>query len=155
MLTVSIFAVPAFSADEETAPTETPVVATEEAAAPAETPAAEEAVAPAVAPAASFDFLRFAVEKVLPDFHPTVKLEDASAEYDKDPAEADGILSARVRVFYKGWIRKHEMMSQIDIRQDAGLVKVTVLVDSNGANLTGSKIFKENTWVELSSLNWN
>ena len=142
VLAVSMFAVPAFSADEETVPTETPVVAAEEAA-------------PAVAPAASFDFLRFAVEKVLPDFHPTVKLEDASAEYDKDPAEADGILSARVRVFYKGWIRKHEMMSQIDIRQDAGLVKVTVLVDSNGANLTGSKIFKENTWVELSSLNWN
>ena len=143
VLAVSMFAVPAFSADEETVPTETPVVA------------AEDAEAPAVAPAASFDFLRFAVEKVLPDFHPTVKLEDASAEYDKDPAEADGVLSARVRVFYKGWIRKHEMMSQIDIRQDAGLVKVTVLVDSNGANLTGSKIFKENTWVELSSLNWN
>ena len=144
MLAVSMFTVSAMAADEA-APTETPVVAAEEAA-----PAA-----PAVAPAASFDFLRFAVEKVLPDFHPTVKLEDASAEYDKDPAEADGILSARVRVFYKGWIRKHEMMSQIDIRQDAGLVKVTVLVDSNGTNLTGSKIFKENTWVELSSLNWN
>lgn len=138
MLAVSMLAVPAMAADEA-APAETPVVA-------AEAPAA---------PAASFDFLRFAVEKVLPDFHPTVKLEDASAEYDKEPAEADGILSARVRVFYKGWIRKHEMMSQIDIRQDAGLVKVTVLVDSNGTNLTGSKIFKENTWVELSSLNWN
>ena len=144
MLAVSMFAVSAMAADEA-APTETPVVAAE----------APEAAAPAAAPAASFDFLRFAVEKVLPDFHPTVKLEDASAEYDKDPAEADGILSARVRVFYKGWIRKHEMMSQIDIRQDAGLVKVTVLVDSNGTNLTGSKIFKENTWVELSSLNWN
>ena len=140
MLAVSMFAVPAL-ATEEAAPTETPVVA-------AEAPEAE-------APAAGFDFLRFAVEKVLPDFHPTVKLEDASAEYDKEPAEADGILSARVRVFYKGWIRKHEMMSQIDIRQDAGLVKVTVLVDSNGANLTGSKVFKENTWVELSSLDWN
>ena len=138
MLAVSMFAVSAFAA-EEAAPTETPVVAAEASA----------------APAASFDFLRFAVEKVLPDFHPTVKIEDASAEYDKEPAEADGILSARVRVFYKGWIRKHEMMSQIDIRKDAGLVKVTVLVDSNGTNLTGSKIFKENTWVELSSLNWN
>ena len=144
VLAVSMFTVSAMAADEA-APTETPLVAAE----------APEAAAPAAAPAASFDFLRFAVEKVLPDFHPTVKLEDASAEYDKDPAEADGILSARVRMFYKGWIRKHEMMSQIDIRQDAGLVKVTVLVDSNGTNLTGSKIFKENTWVELSSLNWN
>ena len=57
-------------------------------------------------------------------------------------------------MFYKGWIRKHEMMCQIDLRPDAGLVKVTVMVDSNGANLKGSKIFKENTWVELSSLNW-
>lgn len=113
------------------------------------------------APAASseaakdFDFLRFAKEKVLPDFHPTAKIEEASSEYDKEPASTeDGITSARVRVFYKGWIRKHEMMSQIDLRPEAGLVKVTVLVDSNGSNLAGNKIFKENSWVELSSLNW-
>lgn len=102
-----------------------------------------------------FDFLRFAAEKVLPDFHPTAKTDEATPEYDKEPAEKDGgIISARVRVFYKGWIRKHEMVSEIDLRSDAGLVKVTVLADSNGANLTGSKIFKENTWIELSSLEW-
>ena len=101
-----------------------------------------------------FDFLRFTTEKVLTDFHPTAKLEDASSEYDKEPSEADGVITARVRTFYKGWIRKHEMVSQIELRKDAGLVKVTVLADSNGTNLTGSKIFKENTWVELSSLNW-
>ncbi len=102
-----------------------------------------------------FDFLRFAKEKVLPDFHPTVKLEDATAEYDKEPAEKeDGVTSARVRMFYKGWIRKHEMLSEIDLRPEAGLIKVTVLMDSNGTNLTGSKVFKENTWVELSSLEW-
>ena len=102
-----------------------------------------------------FDFLRFAKEKVLPDFHPTVKLDDATTEYDKEPARKDeGVISARVRIFYKGWIRKHEMVSEIDLRPDAGLVKVTVLMDSNGTNLTGSKIFKENNWVELSSLDW-
>ncbi len=102
-----------------------------------------------------FDFLRFAKEKVLTDFHPTAKIENATTEYDKEPAEKDGgITSARVRIFYKGWIRKHDMLAEIDLRTDAGLVKVTVLQDSNGANLTGSKIFKENTWVELSSLNW-
>ena len=102
-----------------------------------------------------FDFLRFAQEKVLTDFHPTAKVEDATSEFDKEPAaKDDGVVSARVRTFYKGWIRKHEMVSEIELRPDAGLIKVTVLADSNGTNLTGSKVFKENTWVELSSLNW-
>ena len=102
-----------------------------------------------------FDFLRFAQEKVLTDFHPTAKVEDATSEFDKEPAaKDDGVISARVRTFYKGWIRKHEMVSEIELRPDAGLIKVTVLADSNGTNLTGSKVFKENTWVELSSLNW-
>ncbi|MBQ7217568.1 MAG: hypothetical protein IJP54_09760 [Synergistaceae bacterium] len=105
--------------------------------------------------AGDFDFLRFAKEKVLTDFHPTAKLEDATSEFDKEPVTGeDGIVTARVRMFYKGWIRKHEMLSQIELRPDAGLVKVTVLADSNGTNLTGSKVFKENAWVELSSLNW-
>ena len=102
-----------------------------------------------------FDFLRFATEKVLKDFHPTAKIEDASSEFDKEPARKDdGVISARVRTFYKGWIRKHEMVSEIELRPEADLIKVTVLADSNGTNLTGSKIFKENTWLELSSLNW-
>lgn len=107
------------------------------------------------AEAGNFDFLRFTTEKVLTDFHPTAKIEDASSEFDKEPAAGDdGVITARVRTFYKGWIRKHEMVSQIELRPDAGLIKVTVLADSNGTNLTGSKIFKENTWIELSSLNW-
>ena len=102
-----------------------------------------------------FDFLRFAQEKVLTDFHPTAKVEDATSEFDKEPAaKDDGVISARVRTFYKGWIRKHEMVSEIELRPDAGLIKVTVLADSNGTNLVGSKVFKENTWLELSSLNW-
>ena len=102
-----------------------------------------------------FDFLRFAKEKVLTDFHPTAKIDDATTEYDKEPARKDeGVIVARVRIFYKGWIRKHEMVSEIELRPDAGLVKVSVLADSNGTNLTGSKLFKENTWVELSSLDW-
>lgn len=102
-----------------------------------------------------FDFLRFATEKILTDFHPTAKIEDASSEFDKEPARKDdGVISARVRTFYKGWIRKHEMVSEIELRPEAGLIKVTVLADSNGTNLVGSKLFKENTWLELSSLNW-
>ncbi len=113
------------------------------------------AVAAFAVDAEDFDFLRFAKEKVLTDFHPTAKLEEATSEFDKEPATGeDGVISARVRMFYKGWIRKHEMLAQIELRPDAGLVKVTVLADSNGTNLTGSKVFKENTWVELSSLNW-
>ena len=111
------------------------------------------------AESSDFDFLRFAKEKVLTDFHPTAKLDDATVEYDKEPLKGeDGVITARVRIFYKGWTRKHDMLSEISLLRfgNNAVVKVNVLQDSNGTNLTGSKIFKENTWVELSSpsLNW-
>ena len=102
----------------------------------------------------NFDFLRFAKEKVLTDFHPTAKVEDATTDFYKEPEEKDGVVTARVNIFYSGWFKKHSMLAQIELKPDDGLVKVTVLQDSNGLNLTGSKLFKENSWVELSSLNW-
>ncbi len=104
----------------------------------------------------NFDFLRFAKEKVLTDFHPTAKPDDpdTKSDYYQEPEEKDGIVSARVNIFYKGWFKQHSMLVQMDLRPNDGLIKVAVLQDSNGANLTGNKIFKENSWVELSSLDW-
>lgn len=102
--------------------------------------------------ASEFDFLTFAREKVLPDFHPTAKPEDATAEYDRQPESKNGINSARIRIRYTSLKTNQDMLALIEVRQSAGLVKVTVIRDSDVLNLTGNKIFRENAWVELSSL---
>lgn len=102
-----------------------------------------------------FDFLGFATKQVLPDFHPTAKPEEATAEYDKGPDVNDnGTVSARVRIRYTSLKTKQDMLALIEVRPGAGLVKVTIVRDSDVLNLTGNKIFRENTWVELSSLDW-
>ena len=51
--------------------------------------------------ATDFDFLTFAKEKVLTDYHPTAKPENAEAEYKVEPTtKDDGVISATVTVFY-------------------------------------------------------
>ena len=103
---------------------------------------------------AEFDFLAFAKERVLTDFHPTVKVEDAEANYDEEPfSKGDGITRARVGIFYKGWIRQHSMLIEMDYREDRK-VRVTVLKDSNGHNLQGARFFKEGEWVSLAAVGW-
>lgn len=103
--------------------------------------------------AADFDFLTFAKEKILTDYHPTAKPENAEAEYKVEPAtKDDGVISATVTVFYSGWVRKHQADYEIDVMLSEGLVKVTVLEDTNGMNKLSNKIFKPNSWIELASL---
>ncbi len=102
----------------------------------------------------NFDFLRFAKEQVLTDFHPTAKPEDATSDYYQEPEEKDGVVTARVNVFYSGWIRKHTMLVQVDLKSEDGLVKVTLLSDTNSIKKPANPRFPENSWVELSSLNW-
>lgn len=103
--------------------------------------------------AEEFDFITFAKEKVLPDFHPTAKAEEARAEYDKEPAESNGVLSARVRIWYTSLKTDQDMLVTIEVMPKPGLVKATVVRDSDVTNLMGSKIFTANTWVDLASLN--
>ncbi len=116
--------------------------------------AAEEAKVPAELKA--FDFLDFAKTDLLHDLHPTAKLEDATAEFDKRPVNTlEHTTVARVEVFYKGWMNKHSMKAEIKLMDtDAGkMVFAEVLADSNaGKNLTGAKI--AGRWNLLSDLGW-
>ena len=102
-----------------------------------------------------FDFLAFAKERVLTDFHPTVKTEDAEVNYDEKPYDkGDGITRAKVGIFYKGWMRQHSMLVEMDYREEDRKVRVTVLKDTNGLNLTGARFFKEGEWVSLAAVGW-
>ena len=108
------------------------------------------------ASSANFDFIRFAKEKVLKDFHPTANPSKAVAEFTEKPFEKEaGIIRARVHMYYSGWIRKHEMLVEMDLKLSDSTIKVAVLNDSNGMNLIGNSTFKEGQWVSLSSLGWN
>lgn len=105
--------------------------------------------------ATSFDFVAFAKQKVLTDFHPTANPSNAVAEYDEKPFEKEaGILRARVIMNYKGWWRRHEMLVEMELKESNNTIKVSVLRDSNGMNLLGNSIFKEDQWVSLSSIGW-
>ena len=102
-----------------------------------------------------FDFLKFAKERVLTDFHPTVKVEEAEANFVEEPFQkGDGVTRAKIGIFYSGWIQKHSMEVEIDYRDEDKKVKVNVLKDTNGMNLRGARFFKEGEWVSLASVGW-
>lgn len=102
-----------------------------------------------------FDFLKFAKERVLPDFHPTVKVEEAEANYVEEPFyKGDGVIRAKVGIFYSGWIQKHSMEMEIDLRTEDRKVKVNVIKDTNGMNLRGARFFKDGEWVSLAAIGW-
>ncbi|MBQ9573665.1 MAG: hypothetical protein IJR27_00105 [Synergistaceae bacterium] len=116
---------------------------------------AEEAVSEDAKAEGDFDFLAFAKERVLPDFHPTVKLEDAQADFDEKPYDkGDGITRARVGIYYKGWIRQHSMLVEMDYRAEDRKIRVNVLKDTNGTNLVGSRFFKDGEWVSIAAMGW-
>ena len=109
----------------------------------------------AIASENDFDFVRFAKEKVLKDFHPTANTSKAVAELSETPYEKEpGIIRAKVHMYYSGWIRRHEMLVEIDYDNTKRAVKVLLLNDSNGMNLLGNFTFKENKWVSLHSIGW-
>ena len=102
-----------------------------------------------------FDFLRFAKERVLPDFHPTVKVEDAQADFDEKPFDkGDGVTRAKVGIYYKGWLRQHSMLVEMDYRAEDRKVRVNVLKDTNGLNLQGARFFKDGEWVSIAAMGW-
>ena len=106
-----------------------------------------------------FDFLRFAKERVLPDFHPTVKVEDAQADFDEKPhmiqlGDGNDFTRARVGIYYKGWLRQHSMLVEMDYRAEERKVRVNVLKDTNGLNLQGARFFKDGEWVSVAAMGW-
>ena len=104
--------------------------------------------------AVNFDFLKFAKERVLPDFHPTVKLENAEANYDEEPFQKGDVIRARVGIYYKGWIQQHSMVIDMDYRPEDNKIKVTLISDSNKMNLVGNRFFKDGEWVSLAAMGW-
>ena len=117
--------------------------------------AAAEAVSAEATETAEFDFIAFAKERVLQDFHPTVKVDEAQADFDEKPfKKEDGIIRARVGIFYKGWLRQHSMLIEMDYRPEDRKVRVSVLKDTNGMNLQGARFFKEGEWVSLAAMGW-
>ena len=123
----------------------------------AEEAAESEAPAEAVVEesSAEFDFLRFAKERVLPDFHPTVKIEEAQADFDEKPFDkGDGITRAKVGIYYKGWLRQHSMLVEMDYRAEDRKIRVSVIKDTNGTNLVGARFFKEGEWVSIAAMGW-
>ena len=116
---------------------------------------AEEVKTEAAQASGEFDFLKFAKERVLTDFHPTVKVEEAEANYVEEPFyKGDGVTRAKIGIFYSGWIQKHSMEVEIDYRAEDRKVKVNVLKDTNGMNLRGARFFKDGEWVSLASVGW-
>jgi len=105
----------------------------------------------------NFNFLSFAKQEVLTDYHPTASPGKAQAEYEKSPYQSGNIVCARVRVFYSGWLRKHSMLINFGLMDtEAGrMVRAEVLEDSNGLSNVMGKKFKGNNWVLLSELGWN
>ena len=98
-----------------------------------------------------FDFVSFARERVLNDFHPTADASRATAELEETPYER-----AVVRIGYGGWLREHYMTVAIDLRHSDNAVRVTVLEDTNGMNIfgVGNKLFKKDKWISLQNAKW-
>lgn len=117
--------------------------------------AAAEEAAESSSASEEFDFLKFATERVLPDFHPTAKPEEAEANFDEKPFDkGDGITRAKVGIYYKGWIRQHSMLVEMDYRKEDRKIRVTVIKDTNSTNLVGSRFFKEGEWVSIAAMGW-
>ena len=117
-------------------------------------PAADEA-APAEAADGEFDFLAFAKERVLTDFHPTAKPENAEVQFDEKPFDkGDGITRARVGIYYSGWVRQHSMLIDMDYRREDRQIKISLIKDTNSMNIVGNRFFKEGEWVSVAAMGW-
>ncbi len=102
-----------------------------------------------------FDFLTFAKERVLPDYHPTVKPSEAEANYIEEPFyKGDGVIRTKVGIFYSGWIQKHSMELEIDLRTEDRKICVVSVKDTNKLNLMDARFFKVGEWVNLAAVGW-
>ena len=114
-----------------------------------------EEAAPAEDAEGGFDFLRFAKERVLKDFHPTVDIDKAEVQFDEKPFDkGDGITRARVGIYYSGWVRQHSMLIDMDYRQADRQIKISLIKDTNSMNIVGNRFFKEGEWVSIAAMGW-
>ena len=116
---------------------------------------AEDAPAADEAADGEFDFLAFAKERVLTDFHPTAKPENAEVQFDEKPFDkGDGITRARVGIYYSGWVRQHSMLIDMDYRREDRQIKISLIKDTNSMNIVGNRFFKEGEWVSVAAMGW-
>ncbi|MEY3220081.1 MAG: hypothetical protein RIT27_1438 [Pseudomonadota bacterium] len=95
----------------------------------------------------AIDYLEFAKTEIMGCAHP--KSEFQKAEYDRAPTVVNGNNVARVKIFYKGFIKNNSMT--VEIKHDANkkpeLIKVEVLDDTAGTGTQKCKYF--DTWQEI------
>lgn len=82
--------------------------------------------------AAALDYAEFAKNELLACIHPTTSVEKAKVEMEQEPTTAGDVTSARLRIFYKGWVNANSMLVEIKNRQCGSIneVRAEVLEDS-------------------------
>lgn len=99
--------------------------------------------------ALAFDFLGFARNELLTCAHPTADPEKAKVEFVKQPVQKEEITTARVVVYYKGWVKDNEMLVDIVLLKTShvNLVKAEVLKDSAATGTSPCKYMSG--WQEV------
>lgn len=82
--------------------------------------------------ASAMDYLNFAQTELLKCVHPTTNLEKAKAEIAQEAATEGDVETARVRVFYKGWVKSNSVLFEIKNRKCGSIneVRAEVLEDT-------------------------
>jgi len=76
--------------------------------------------------ATPFDFQGFTRDGLFPCLHPDTQLTETV--FVKAPYQENDTQRARLKLYYKGWLKNHSMT--VDVSQRAGLVKAEVLDDT-------------------------
>jgi hypothetical protein len=87
-------------------------------------------------------YVKFAKDKAFKCIHPKSKV--VKVELLKPPKVDKDVETARVKIYYKGWIRKHSMEMEISTTQIGGKLnaKVKVLVDTSSIKDIRCKLVK-------------
>lgn len=99
---------------------------------------------------AAVDYLDFAKNTLLGCAHPTADAKEAKAEYVNPPALNGDVTTARVRVFYKGWIKSNSMLVDIHYREAGSIkqIKAEVLEDSSSTGHSGDCTYPKG-WQDI------
>ncbi len=99
--------------------------------------------------ALAMDYVEFARSTLLPCVHSTVNVDKAKAEYAKEPVTEGEMTTARVKVFYKGWIRSNSMLFEIKNRHAGSInqIRAEVLEDSSPVHSPDCKYLEG--WQDL------
>jgi hypothetical protein len=95
----------------------------------------------------ALDYLEFAQKEIFTCAHP--KSEFRKAEYDRPPSVVNNLNVARVKIFYKGFIKENSMTIEIkhNANQKPELVTVEVLDDTAATGTQKCKYF--GSWHEI------